>query len=156
MGPLQPLARLGTRSRRPIGLQDPTGPVGQKEAATAVTCVAAGDLNANLNDAVPGQNGYATGNAKTLHIRISNNGTDDTLTLYAYNYTFGGWSQLYLPLGIKNGGDTTVNDAYKLAQWTTISGVFQVQVPIDGIDRIAFVHDGSLDDMVVQAAVTTF
>ena len=156
MGPLQPLARLGTRSRCPIGLRNPDGPPGPIQPPTQVTCVAAGVLNANLNDATPGENGYATGNAKTLHIRISNDGTGDTLTLYAYNYTFGGWSQLYLPLGIKNGGDTTVNDAYKLAQWTTITGVFQVQVPIDGIDRIAFVHDGSLGNMVVQAAVTTF
>tara|TARA_A100001515_G_C4581086_1_gene212948 strand:+ start:133 stop:603 length:471 start_codon:yes stop_codon:yes gene_type:complete len=156
MGPLQPLARLGVRSRCPIGLQNPEGPPGPIQRQTQVATVEASDLSAALNSAVPGQNGYATGNAKTLHIRISNDGTDDTLTLYAYNYTFGGWSQLYLPLGIKNGGDTTVNDAYKLAQWTTISGVFQVQVPIDGIDRIAFVNDGALADMVVQAAVTTF
>ena len=116
------------------------------------------DKHATLDSAVPGQNGYATGNARTLHIRISNNDTSETLTLYAYNYTFGGWSQLYLPLGIKDGADTTVTEAYKVAQWSTIDGSFQVQVPINGIDRIAFVHDANGVDgnYIIQAAVTTF
>ena len=157
MKPLQPLARLGTRSRRPIGLQDPAGPVGGMQPQTRVSAVGAGNLSAALNSAVAGENGYATGNAKTLHIRISNDDVNETLTLYAYNYAFGGWSQLYLPLGIKSGADTTVNEAYKVAQWSTIAGSFQVQVPIDGIDRIAFVHDGGIDgNYIIQAAVTTF
>ena len=156
MKPLQPLARLGTRTRRPIGLQDPAGPVGGIQPQTRVSAVAASSLSAALNSAVAGANGYATGNAKTLHIRISNDDAGETLTLYAYNYAFGGWAQLYLPLGIKNGADTTVNEAYKVAQWSTIAGSFQVQVPINGIDRVAFLAEGSPDaNLIIQAAVTT-
>ncbi len=139
MPPLQPLARLGTRSRRPIGLQDPVGPVGDKQAATQVAFVTdVTHLDAALTNATAGRNGYATGNAKTLHIRISNDSADETVTLYCYNYAFAGWSKLYLPVGVKNGGDTTTNDAYVEAKWTANADSFQVQVPIEGIDRVAF------------------
>ena len=51
---------------------------------------------------------------------------------------------------------TTTNDVYVEATWTTINGKFMVIVPIHGVDRIAFVHDGSLNDMVVRAACSTF
>lgn len=157
MPPLQPLARLGTRSRRPIGLQDPAGPVGDKQAATQVAYVQdPTHLNANLNDAIPGQNGYATGNAKTLHLRISNDSASETVTLYCYNYAFAGWSKLLIPVGVKNGGDTTTNDAYVEAKWTANAASFQVQVPIEGIDRVAFLAGGSPDEnLIIQAAVTT-
>ena len=51
---------------------------------------------------------------------------------------------------------TTTNDVYVEAKWTSIDGKFMVTVPIHGIDRIAFVRDGSLNDMVVRAACSTF
>ena len=157
MPPLQPLARLGTRSRRPIGLQDPAGPVGDKQAATQVAYVtSASNLSAALSSATPGQNGYATGNAKTLHLRISNDTASETVTLYCYNYAFAGWSKLLIPVGVKNGGDTTTSDAYVEAKWTASSASFQVQVPIEGIDRVAFLTEGTADaNLIIQAAVTT-
>ena len=151
----QPQAALPTRSRRPQGLKN-NHALSAKETASAVTPVAATDLNNDLNDATLAQNGYATGNAQFLHIQIENNGTGDTLELYAYNYNFGSWAKYYLPLGIKNGGDTTTNLAYVEAKWTTINGKFMVTVPIHGVDRVGFVHDGSLGNMVVRAAVSTF
>lgn len=147
------------RTRRPKSLID-DAPVSSKQTATSVTCVAEGQLAADLDSADAGKNGYATENQRFLHIQIENDGTDDTLQLFAYNYAFGAWAELYLPHGISldgSGADTSVtNDAYVEAKWTTINGKFMVTIPISGIDRIAFVHDGSLNDMVVRAACSTF
>jgi len=148
------IAHLGGRHRRPMTISGTGGIITEKETATTVTPIAAGVLNDALTDATAGENGYATGNASHLHIQIENDGTDDTLTLYAYNYAFGAWAQYYSNIGV---GDTeTVVAAYVLTKWTTINGKFMVTVPIHGIDRIAFVHDGTLNDMVVRAAVSTF
>ena len=152
------------RTRRPKSLSD-DGVVSTKQSATSVTCVAASDLADDLDSTDAGKNGYNTENQRFIHIQIENNGTDDTLKLYAYNYAFGAWSELYLPHGTRiqldsaDGDDSsgqTTNDTYVEAKWTTINGKFMVTIPINGIDRIAFVHDGSLNDMVVRAACSTF
>lgn len=152
------------RTRRPKSLVD-DGVVSSKQSATSVTCVEATDLAANLDSTDAGKNGYSTENQRYLHIQIENNGTDDTLELYAYNYAFGSWAKLYLPHGTRTQLDTgdgddssgqTTNDTYVEAKWTTINGNFMVTIPIHGIDRIAFVHDGTLNDMVVRAACSTF
>tara|TARA_R100000005_G_scaffold80467_1_gene47692 strand:- start:605 stop:1090 length:486 start_codon:yes stop_codon:yes gene_type:complete len=151
------------RTRRPKHLSSQCPPA--KQTATTVTCTAAGDLADNLDSATVGRNGYSTENQRFLHIQIENDGTDDTLQIYAYNYAFGSWAQLYLPHGTRTQLDTgdgddssgqTTNDTYVKAQWTTINGKFMVTIPIHGIDRVAFVHDGSLADMVVRAACSTF
>jgi hypothetical protein len=148
------------RTRRPKALKR-DGAVANKETASTVTTIAVGDLADGIDSADAGKNGYSTENQRFLHIQIENDGTDDTLKLYAYNYAFGTWSQLYLPLGRPAQADTaleavTVNDVYVEAKWTSISGKFMVTVPLHGIDRIAFVHDGTLNDMVVRAAGSTF
>ena len=148
------------RTRRPKSLTNDAA-VASKQTATSVTCVTAAQLAANLDSADSGKNGYVTENQRFLHIQIENDGTDDTLQLYAYNYAFGAWAALYLPHGTKVQADTnleatTTNDVYVEAKWTTINGKFMVTIPIHGIDRIAFVHDGSLNDMVVRAACSTF
>ena len=148
------------RTRRPKSLSD-DAVVSTKQSATSVTCIAASDLADDLDSTDAGKNGYSTENQRFVHIQIENNGTDDTLKLYAYNYAFGAWSELYLPHGTKVQADTnleatTTNDVYVEAKWTTIDGKFMVTIPINGIDRIAFVHDGTLNDMVVRAACSTF
>ena len=154
-------ASLHSRNRRPFALSD-NRPVANKQTATTVTPVAVGDLNDDLNDATLPENGYATGNARFLHIQIENDGTDDGLALYAYNYAFGSWAKLYLPHGSKVQADTnleanTTNDRYVAAEWTTIDGKFMVTIPIQGIDRIGFCYTGDdLDGMVVRAACSTF
>ena len=146
-------ASLYSRNRRPFALSDDRI-VPEKATATSVTPVAAAALNDDLDDATAGENGYATGNARFLHLQIENDGTDDTLKLYGYNYVFGAWAELYINIGV---GDTeTAVAAYVPAIWTTISGKLIITVPIHGIDRIGFVHDGSLNDMVVRAATSTF
>jgi len=140
--------------------------VPEKCSVTTVTTVAAGALVDNLSDSGdPEKNGYATGNARYLHLQIENDGTGDTLALWAYNYVFGSWAQLYLPHGSvlqldsadgdASAGNTT-NDRWVPALWTTINGKFMVTISIQGIDRIGFVDDGTLGNMVVRAATSTF
>ena len=166
------------RTRRPKELRDP-GPIiekygwgnnspqygGQGGATTKMTPisvipVAAGDLADNLDASDSGgKNGYPTENQHYLHLQIENDGTDDTVTIYAYNYAFGAWSKLYLPYGRLAGNGSsaaTTNDFWVEAKWTTVNGKFMVVVPIHGIDRVAFVHDGSLNDMVIRAAASSF
>jgi len=139
------------RTRRPKALTNDSS-IASKETAKTVTTVAAGALNANLTDAVAGENGYSTENQRFLHVQMENDGTDDTLTLYAYNYAFGAWAPYYLEIA----GPTNANTSRVIATFTTINGKKLIIVPIEGIDRIAFVHDGSLNDMVVRAACTSF
>ena len=139
------------RTRRPKALVNDDA-VLSKQTATSVTVVAAGDLNNNLNDATAGENGYSTENQRFLHLQIETDGTDDTVTVYAYNYAFGAWSPLYL--AITNG--TSANASRAIATFTSVNGKKLVIIPIEGIDRVAFVHDGTLNDMVVRAACTSF
>ena len=147
------------RTRRPKHLS--LGSPASKQTATSVTPVAAGSLADDLDSGTAANNGYATENQRFLHIQIENDGTDDTLEIYVYNYAFGAWAKYYLPHGSKVQADTaleanTTNDRYVETKWTTINGKFMVTIPIHGIDRVAFVHDGSLNDMVVRAACSTF
>ena len=142
------------RTRRPLSVEgSDLPPLASKEAGSAVTVVAAAHLADDIDATAAGKNGYATGNAKYLHILIANDGTDDTLTLYGYNYAFGQWAQLYLPMG-QNQATTTAS--FVVATWTSIIGNIMLTIPINGIDRIGFAHDGTLNDMEVQAAVSTF
>ena len=149
-------ASLHSRNRRPFGLTDDRK---------------VGDIQADdLNDGTAAENGYATGNARYLHLQIENNDTSENLALWAYNYAFGSWAQLYLPHGspANNVGDIsedsvetqaagTTNLAWVPALWTTIDGAFMVTVPIHGIDRIGFVHGSSVDaNYIIRAATSTF
>ena len=140
------------RTRRPKAIWN-DAVVATKQAATTVTVVAAGDLAANLDSTDAGENGYSTENQRYLHIQIENDADDDTLKLYTYNYAFGAWGEYYIPVA---GNGSTAEATYVEAKWTSLNGKKFLIVPIDGIDRIAFVHDGTLNDMVVRAACTSF
>ena len=139
------------RTRRPKALYDDNA-IASKQTATSVTVVASGDLAADLDSADAGKNGYSTENQRFLHVQMENDDTDDTLTLYAYNYAFGAWAPYYVEIS----GPTSAQNSRVIATWTTINGEKLIIVPIGGIDRIAFVHDGTLNDMVVRAACTSF
>ena len=140
------------RTRRPKALTNDTI-VSSKQTATTITKVEAGDLADDLDSATAGRNGYSTENQQYLHIQIENNDASETLTLYAYNYAFGSWSILYIPVG----GGATTEATYVAAAFTTIDGKKMVTVPIHGIDRIAFTCDSSVDaSFVVRAACSTF
>ena len=139
------------RTRRPKHLSQ--NAPGSKQTATTVTMVEASDLADDLDSADAGKNGYSTENQQYLHIQIENNDASETLTLYAYNYAFGAWSILYIP----GGGGATAEATYVAAAINSIDGKKMVTVPIHGVDRIAFVNDGTVDaNFIVRAACSTF
>jgi len=142
------------RTRRPKQMVEDVP--ASRQAATSVTPVAAAALSATLAGTNAGENGYITENQRFLHLQIENDGTDDTVTVYGYNYAFGSWAVLYIPVGVKDSSDTTAELAYVEAKFTTISGKKMLTIPLRGVDRVAFVHDGTLNDMVLRAAMSTF
>lgn len=143
-------ASLYSRNRRPFALQNDDAVI-SKQTATTVTTVTAGDLADGLASATAGQNGYATGNARYLHLQMEDSDTAETLVLYAYNYAFGAWAQYWIPVG----GGTTATGAHVLASFPGISGKKFITVPIHGVDRIGFTNAGA-KGMVVRAATSTF
>mgnify|MGYP003631303221 FL=1 len=142
------------RTRRPKQMVEDVP--ASRQAAVAVTPVAEAALSATLAGTNAGENGYITENQRFLHLQIENDGTDDTVTVYGYNYAFGSWAVLYIPVGVKDSSDTTAELAYVEAKFTTISGKKMLTIPLRGVDRVAFVHDGTLNDMVLRAAMSTF
>tara|TARA_B100001093_G_scaffold118397_1_gene110961 strand:- start:7272 stop:7730 length:459 start_codon:yes stop_codon:yes gene_type:complete len=142
------------RTRRPKQMVEDVP--SSRQAATSVTPVAAAALSNTLAGTNAGENGYITENQRFLHLQIENDDTDDTVTVYGYNYAFGSWAVLYIPVGVKSGSDTTAELAYVEAKFTTINGKKMVTIPLRGVDRVAFVHDGGLGDMVLRAAMSTF
>ena len=143
------------RTRRPKTMSDAVP--SSMQTATTVTTVAASDLADSLNSADAGENGYVTENQKYLHVQIENNDAAENITIYAYNYAFRSWSILYIPVGVKNGADTTAELSYVAATIASINGKKMVTIPINGIDRVAFVDDGTHDgNLIVRAACSTF
>ena len=143
------------RTRRPKHMSEdaPTS----KQTAITVTTVAQSDLANDLDGTNPGENGYITENQRFLHIQIENNDANENITLFAYNYAFGKWATLYIPVGVKNGADTTAELSYVAATFSSINGRKLLIVPIRGIDRIAFCDDGTHDaNLKVRAACSTF
>ena len=145
------------RTRRPKHLRDAVEDLTNKQAATTVTTVASTDLSNNLNSADAGENGYRTENQSYLHMQIENNDANENITLFAYNYAFGKWATLYIPVGVTNGADTTAETHYVAASFASINGRKMLTIPIHGIDRIAFCDDGTHDaNLIVRAACSTF
>ncbi len=143
------------RTRRPKNMSEEVPETMQ--TATSVTTVAAGDLSDALSSASAGANGYVTENQRYLHIQIENDDTAETIKIFTYNYAFRAWSHLYIPVGIKDSADTTAELAYVAATFSSINGKKMITIPIHGIDRVAFVDDGTHDgNLVVRAACSTF
>ena len=143
------------RTRRPKQMVEDVPP--SKQTAITVTTVAAGDLSDDLTGTNSGENGYITENQRFLHLQIEDDASDELIKIYGYNYAFGAWAQLYIPVGVKNGGDTTAQDAYVPAQFKGINGKKMLTIPLVGVDRVAFVDDGTHDaNLVVRAAMSTF
>ena len=141
------------RTRTPKGLSDGSIRTNGR-TATQVTTIAAGAAHDALDSTAAGENGYSTENQRFLHILIENNDALETLTLYSYNYAFGKWAQLFIPAA---GNQATAQLTYVAAQWASIDGKKQIVVPIEGIDRIAFIDDGTHDgSFKVFAACSTF
>ena len=146
------------RTRSPKALSANVPSVSRPATGAVVTTVAAGDLSDTLAGTNAGENGYSTENQRFLHIMIIDDSAGgESLTLYAYNYAFQKWAKYYIPVGVKNAADTTAELSYVAATIEGINGNKYIVVPIDGVDRIAFVDDGTHDaNFVVYAACSTF
>ena len=143
------------RTRRPKQMVEHTPP--SKQTAIQVTTVAESDLSDALTGTNAGENGYVTENQRFLHLQIENNDDAETIKIFGYNYAFGAWAQLYLPVGVKDSADTTAELAYVAAQFSSIDGKKLLTIPLNGVDRVAFVDDGSHDvNLKVRAAMSTF
>ena len=141
------------RTRRPKHLREQIPPA--KQTATTVTGVAT--LSAGLSSANAGENGYATENQRYLHVFVDDTGSGGTpgtksVVIYAYNYAFGEWAPLMLPLG---GGTFT-----KATAAAGTSGAAQHYIfEIGGVDRVAFyVESGGAGAIPhqIRAACSTF
>ena len=143
------------RTRSPKQMVEHTPP--SKQTAIQVTTVAESDLSDTLTGTNAGENGYVTENQRFLHLQIEDDNTDEVIKIFVYNYAFGAWAQLFIPVGVNNSGDTTAQDAYVAAQFNGINGKKMLTIPLNGADRVAFVDDGSHDaNLKVRAAMSTF
>ena len=162
MSAYKPTGRAGVptswgRTRRPKHLVEHLPPSGTKQSPTKVEVIASdAALNANLNDATEGENGYSTENQRFLHVFVKHNDAGEAprgVYIYAYNYAFGEWAPLYLPVG--NGAS---NASHALAEAvcdddaTSRLYIFD----ISGVDRVAFVANAQGAPHRVRAACTTF
>lgn len=106
-----------------------------------------------------GENGFSTQNQRYLHLHIrGTHASVQPLELWGYNYTFGRWARLMLPTGQED-----ANNNVEYAPWggvPTGGGVkTQWVIPIQGVDRIAFVIPGAQPlhpSVRVRAAVSSF
>ena len=104
----------------------------------------------NLSSATEGRNGYSTENQRYLHLFIKHNSAGTkSVTVYGFNYAFGEWAPLYLPLG---GGDeaTAVVETFS-------SGASRLYIfDVSGIDRVGFYAAPSDAPDRIRVAMSSF
>jgi len=100
--------------------------------------------------------GYKTENQRFLHLNVDCDGSSDSLFVYAFTYASGVWGKLMVPSGIKNGADTTFDLAYVPVEIEGNTTAQHLVIDIAGVDRLAFVQDGTTDTFTVYAACSTF
>ena len=120
--------------------------------------------------------GYKTENAKFLHIWLQDaNANGNTVTVYGYNYAFGRWAPLKVPVGFDTGdaeiadvagGDvvgvaaavaaSTIESSYVNAVFTPNATAAHYILPISGIDKVYFFCNANQADVQVSAAINTF
>lgn len=140
-------ASLHSRNRRPFALQNDDA-VSSKQDATTVSVVASGTLANDLDSSTPGANGYATGNARFLHVLAKHDAAQSkTVTMYGYNYAFGEWAAIMTTDGAGTFAEAVAE--------SNASGQAQMYVyNISGVDRVAFVSADA--PATVRAAASTF
>ena len=140
------------RTRRPKALWDDST-VSSKQVGTSITMLTdAANLSAALTSVVAGQKGYSTENQRFLHLQIECDDTTESVTVYVYNYAFGAWSPLYLTVL-----STSINGSKAIGTFNSINGKKLLVLPIEGVDRVAFVSTSAIQEaFVVRAACTSF
>ena len=115
--------------------------------------------------------GFRTENAKFLHLFMDAKGADTTVifTVHAYNYAFGRWENLQLPLAIDKGDAELAEGAQASVSAGTVSDVYSdvtfsvannakrmVTIPIEGVDRVAFTSNvDNKENVTLSAAIST-
>ena len=97
--------------------------------------------------------GVRTENARFLHLYLKNGaGNARTVEVFGYNYAFGRWAPLHIPMG----EGATATALYAKSEFAINNNTRMVVIPIDGIDRVYFKlsHDDS--NITVSAAISTF
>jgi len=132
----------------------PAVPAVHFRASGSVTIVdAASSLSGNLDSTLDGFNGYSTENQKYLHLCLQTTGAMGSIVdVYAYNNQFGKWGELRIP--IKQNASNFDGALLPLALSGSPSSTFYVTVPIEGIDRVAFVGTNA-DRVVLHVAGST-
>ena len=117
--------------------------------------------------------GRKTENARYLHLFLQDSTAGGvTITVYGYNFAFGRWAVLQLPVGFStqqtgddgdaDGGDvvqaaSTAESSYVDAQFTAVAAAKTHIIPIAGIDKVYFVSSAANDaDVIIGAAISTF
>ena len=135
------------RTRRPKQMSENIP--SSKQTAITVTVVTAAGLSDDLTSSNAGENGYITENQRFLHVWVNHDSASSKqIEIYAYNYAFGAWAKLFLPLG--NGTTSAVVASNGATGPTPHMFVFE----ITGIDRVAFVSSDA--PATVRAACSTF
>lgn len=138
-------ASLYSRNRRPFALTDDRV-VGSKQTAITVTAVTSASLNSDLTGSGAGENGYALGNARYVHVSVKH-ATQKNITLYGYDYAFGEWAKIMEKDG--SGGHT------EMVASSNADGEARLYIfEVDGIDRVAFVSADAPG--TIRAAASTF
>jgi len=116
--------------------------------------------------------GSKTENARYLHLYLVNSGAAATVTVYGYNYAFGRWSVLQLPVGFstqqtEDDGDaeagevvqaaSTAESSFVDAQFSAVAAAKTHIIPIAGIDKVYFVSSAANEgNLGIGAAISTF
>jgi hypothetical protein len=140
-------ASLYSRNRRPFALTDDRA-VANKQDAAVVSVVASGTLANDLDSSTAGANGYATGNARYLHVMAKHDSAaQKSITVYGYNYVFGEWAAVIT--------SDKAGNFFQATAASAASGAPQLYTyDISGIDRVAFVSADA--PATVRAAASTF
>ncbi len=97
--------------------------------------------------------GARTENARFLHLYLANSqGENDDITVYGYNYTFGKWAPLQIPMG----EGSTATAVYADAKFRVNQNSRMVVIPINGVDKVFFVVTNDDSDVTIGAAISTF
>ena len=100
--------------------------------------------------------GVKTENARFLHLYLhdTNGDNSDTLTVYGYNYAFGRWSILQVPMNFTG---TTATASTVDATYGFFQDAEMHVIPILGIDKVYFVSSEANDSSLeFSAAISTF
>jgi hypothetical protein len=124
-----------------------------KASGSVAVVGSASNLSDTLSSATLGQNGYDTENQQYLHLCVRTTGsTGGVIGVYAYNRQFGTWGELHLPL--KNNEAAFKDSLVPVQVSGSSSKTYYTVIPVNGVDRVAFVSSDTQDTILYVAGST--